>query len=72
MVSRHWHDKALQRKQQRATPEAMRLRRSTVESVRHFEIPYLWSSAFSCTRSSRSADELGGHRLQLETDDEGL
>jgi hypothetical protein len=56
-----------------ATPEAMRLRRSTVESVRHFEIPYLWSSAFSCTRSSRSAsgDELGGHRLQLETDDEG-
>jgi hypothetical protein len=31
MVSRHWHDEALQRMQQRATPEAMRLRRSTVE-----------------------------------------
>lgn len=31
MVSRHWHDAALQRMQQRATPEAMRLRRSTVE-----------------------------------------
>ena len=72
MVFRHWHDKALQRKQLRATPEAMCLRRSTAESVRHFEIPYLWPSAFSCTRSSRSAsgDEFGGHRLQLETDDE--
>jgi transposase len=31
MVSRHWHDEALQRMQQRATPELMRLRRSTVE-----------------------------------------
>jgi transposase len=31
IVSRHWHDEALQRMQQRATPEAMRLRRSTVE-----------------------------------------
>jgi transposase len=31
MVSRHWNDEALQRMQQRATPEAMRLRRSTVE-----------------------------------------
>jgi transposase len=31
MVSRHWHDEALHRMQQRATPEAMRLRRSTVE-----------------------------------------
>jgi hypothetical protein len=31
MVSRHRHDEALQRMQQRATPEAMRLRRSTVE-----------------------------------------
>jgi transposase len=31
LVSRHWHDEALQRMQQRATPEAMRLRRSTVE-----------------------------------------
>jgi transposase len=31
MVSRHWHDEALQRMKQRATPEAMRLRRSTVE-----------------------------------------
>ena len=31
MVSRHWHDEALQRMQQRATPEVMRLRRSTVE-----------------------------------------
>jgi IS5 family transposase len=31
MVSRHWHDDALQRMHQRATPEAMRLRRSTVE-----------------------------------------
>ncbi len=31
MVSRHWHDEALQRMQQRATPEAMLLRRSTVE-----------------------------------------
>jgi transposase len=30
-VSLHLHDKALQRMQQRATPEAMRLRRSTVE-----------------------------------------
>ncbi len=31
MVSRHWNDEALQRMQRRATPEAMRLRRSTVE-----------------------------------------
>ena len=31
MVSRHWHDEALQRMQQRATPEVMRLRRSMVE-----------------------------------------
>ena len=31
MVTRHLHDDALQRMQQRATPEAMRLRRSTVE-----------------------------------------
>jgi hypothetical protein len=31
IVSRHWHDEALQRMQQWATPEAMRLRRSTVE-----------------------------------------
>ncbi len=31
MVSRHLHDEALQRMQQRATPQAMRLRRSTVE-----------------------------------------
>jgi Transposase DDE domain len=31
MVSRHWHDEALQRMEQRATPEVMRLRRSTVE-----------------------------------------
>jgi transposase len=31
MVSRNLHDEALQRMQQRATPEAMRLRRSTVE-----------------------------------------
>jgi transposase len=31
MVSRHWHDEVLQRMQQRATPEVMRLRRSTVE-----------------------------------------
>lgn len=31
MVSRHWHDQALQRMQQQATPEAMRLPRSTVE-----------------------------------------
>jgi transposase len=31
MVSRHLHEEALQRMQQRATPEAMRLRRSTVE-----------------------------------------
>jgi transposase len=30
-VQRHLHDGALQRMQQRATPEAMRLRRSTVE-----------------------------------------
>jgi transposase len=30
-VSRHLHDEALQRMQQRATPEMMRLRRSTVE-----------------------------------------
>ncbi len=30
-VHRHLHDGALQRMQQRATPEAMRLRRSTVE-----------------------------------------
>jgi len=31
LVKRHVHDAALQRMQQRATPEAMRLRRSTVE-----------------------------------------
>jgi len=31
LVSRHLHEEALQRMQQRATPEAMRLRRSTVE-----------------------------------------
>jgi hypothetical protein len=31
MVSRHWHDEALPRMQRRATLEAMRLRRSTVE-----------------------------------------
>ena len=31
LVSRHLHDEALQRMQQRATPEMMRLRRSTVE-----------------------------------------
>jgi transposase len=31
LVSRHLHEDALQRMQQRATPEAMRLRRSTVE-----------------------------------------
>ena len=31
MVSRNLHDQALERMQQRATPEAMRLRRSTVE-----------------------------------------
>jgi hypothetical protein len=30
-VRRHLHEEALQRMQQRATPEAMRLRRSTVE-----------------------------------------
>ena len=30
-MQRHLHDGALQRMQQRATPEAMRLRRSTVE-----------------------------------------
>ncbi len=30
-LHRHLHDGALQRMQQRATPEAMRLRRSTVE-----------------------------------------
>jgi IS5 family transposase len=31
LLTRHLHDEALQRMQQRATPEAMRLRRSTVE-----------------------------------------
>src|ERR1700726_1062981 len=31
LVSRHLHEEALQRMKQRATPEAMRLRRSTVE-----------------------------------------
>jgi transposase len=31
MITRHLHEEALQRMQQRATPEAMRLRRSTVE-----------------------------------------
>jgi hypothetical protein len=31
LVSRHLHEGALQRMQSRATPEAMRLRRSTVE-----------------------------------------
>ena len=31
LVSRHLHEDALQRMQQRATPEMMRLRRSTVE-----------------------------------------
>ena len=31
LVSRHLHEEALQRMQKRATPEAMRLRRSTVE-----------------------------------------
>jgi transposase len=31
LVSRHLHEEALQRMQQRATPEVMRLRRSTVE-----------------------------------------
>ena len=31
IVTRHLHEEALQRMQQRATPEAMRLRRSTVE-----------------------------------------
>src|SRR5258708_4154120 len=31
LISRHLHEEALQRMQQRATPEAMRLRRSTVE-----------------------------------------
>lgn len=31
LVTRHLHEEALQRMQQRATPEAMRLRRSTVE-----------------------------------------
>ena len=31
LVSRHLHEEALQRMQQRATPEMMRLRRSTVE-----------------------------------------
>jgi hypothetical protein len=30
-ITRHLHDDALQRMRQRATPEAMRLRRSTVE-----------------------------------------
>ncbi|HEY6384664.1 MAG TPA: transposase [Candidatus Acidoferrum sp.] len=31
MITRHLHEEALQRMQQRATPEAMRRRRSTVE-----------------------------------------
>ena len=31
LVTRHLYDEALQRMQQRATPEMMRLRRSTVE-----------------------------------------
>ena len=31
LVTRHLYDQALQRMQQRATPEMMRLRRSTVE-----------------------------------------
>src|SRR6266404_4324392 len=66
LVQRHVHDGALQRMQQRATPAAMRLRRSTVEhpfaslKYRIFGHPrFLLRGAVG--------DQLGHHGLQLET-----
>ena len=73
MVSRHWHDEALQRMQQRATPEAMRLRRSTVEHPFATLKYHIFGHPRFLLRGRQGAqagDELGGDRLQLETYDE--
>jgi transposase len=64
-ITRHLHDEALKRMHERATPQAMRLRRSTVEHVRHPEVPHLRTSTLPVARPQRSAngDELGSDRL---------
>ena len=69
LVSRHWHDEALQRMQQRATPEAMRLRGSTVEHPFATLKCHIFGHPRLLLRGRRGGNELGGDRLQLETYD---
>jgi len=67
-VTRHLHEEALQRRQPRATPEAMQLRGATA-SIRQLEIPHLRTSTLPASWTARSANgnQLGRSRLQSET-----
>jgi hypothetical protein len=56
-VSRHLHEDAFCRMQQRATTEMMRLRRSTVEHPFAFlKYRIFWASALPVARTRRNAD----------------
>jgi hypothetical protein len=56
-LTRHLHDEALQRMQQRTTPEVMQLRTfDGGASVCQSEIPHLRTSAFPAAWSTRSAN----------------
>ena len=60
IVTCHLHEEALQRMQQRATPEAMRLRRVTVEHLRTSTLPAAW------TARSANGNQPGRSGLQSE------
>jgi len=69
-VQRHLYEGALQRMQQRASAEMMRLRRlHRGASLRRAQVPHLGTSAIPATRSRESAgrDEPGNLGLQPET-----
>jgi len=70
LISRHLHEEALQRMQQRATPEAMRLRRSTVEHP-FANLKYrIFGHPLPVARSAwgTNGNQPGGSRLQSEKD----
>jgi hypothetical protein len=70
IVTRYLHEEALQRMQQRATPDAMRLRQATVEhpfanlKYRIFGHPRFLLRGL---RGAQNRNQLGRSRLQSET-----
>jgi Transposase DDE domain len=72
IVTRYLHEEALQRMQQRAAPEAMRLRRATAEhSIRQFEIPHLRTSSLPAAWTARGANGNQSGRIRLQSEAHG-